>query len=190
MNTLSDQEREHVAIGAAVGAGCRPCTQYHVKAAVRLGLTHEDIAEDIEEAELVRIDAAMSTAAFARGLTVGAAQHESAVCSPASRSRALAQVGAATGANAGYLLDGLLSRARGLGLTDEALSEAVAVAGKVKDMAASFFARDAERALASGEVVAPALDTGGCTPAAGPADEPAAAVSGAASGQPSRSGCC
>ncbi len=190
MGALSDQEREHVAIGAAVGAGCRPCTRYHVRAAVQLGLTHEDIRDDIEEAELVRIDAAMSTAAFARALTGGAAEYESSACSAASRSRALAQVGAATGANAGYLLDALLPQARGLGLTDEALSEAVAVAGKVKDMAASFFARDAERALASGAVRAPTPEVGGCTETVRSPDVPVATAVGAASARPSKSGCC
>ena len=186
MSILSDQEREHVALGAAVGAGCRPCTRYHIKAAVSSGLTHEDIRDDIEEAELVRIDAAMSIAVFARGLTGVAARHESAVCSPTSRSRALVQVGAATGANAGDLLDAVLPQARGLGLSDGALAEAVAVAGKVKEMAANFFAKDAERALANGESVAATPDTGGCAQAEPPADELVAA----AADQPSKSGCC
>ncbi|HEY5626244.1 MAG TPA: carboxymuconolactone decarboxylase family protein [Dehalococcoidia bacterium] len=188
MSILSDQEREHVAIGAAVGAGCRPCTRYHVKAAAGAGLTPEDVRADIEEAELVRIDAAMSTAAYARGLTGAVEEHVLAACSPASRARALAQVGAATGANAGYLLDALLPQARGLGLADEALVEAVAVAGKVKEMAANFFAKDAERALASGEAVAPTLDSGSCTQTEAPADEPVLAA--AAAGQPSKGGCC
>ena len=188
MSILSDQEREHVALGAAVGAGCRPCTQYHVKAAIRSGLTHEDIREDVEEAEVVRIDAAMSIAVYARGLTGVSAKHESAVCSPTSRSRALVQVGAATGANAGHLLDVLLPQARGLGLADEALAEAVAVASKVKDVAGNFFAKDVERALTSREAVAATPDAGGCTQTEGPADQ---LVSAAAAGeQPSKSGCC
>ena len=185
---MSDQEREHVAIGAAVGAGCRPCTRYHVKVAISSGLTPEDIREDIEEAELVRIDAAMSIAVYARGLTGDAAKHESAVCSPESRSRALAQVGAATGANAGHLLDALLPQARGLGLADEALAEAVAVASKVKEVAGNFFAKDAERALAGRKTVAAPLNAGDCTQAEAPADEPVTVA--AAADQPSKSGCC
>ena len=159
-----------------------------MKAAMESGLTNEDIGEDIEEAELVRIDAAMSTAVYARGLTGDTEGHESAVCSPASRSRALAQVGAATGANAGYLLDAILPQARGLGVADEALAEAVAVASKVKEMAANFFAKDAERALASGKAVAVTAEAGSCTPTEAPADE--LVTAGAAADQPAKGGCC
>ena len=174
MSILSDQEREHVAIGAAIGAGCRPCTQYHVKAATEAGLSTDDILAAVEEAELVRIEAATGIADYARGKLGGAGNHNSPVCSPATQAQALAQVGAATGANAGRLLGDLLPRARGLGLSDDALGEAVSVAGKVKSAAAGFFDKDAQRALGKTETVAAVPDDGdgcegasqGCVPSA------------------------
>jgi AhpD family alkylhydroperoxidase len=162
MSILSDVEREHVAIGAAVGAGCRPCTQYHIKAAVEAGLSTDDILVDVEEAELVRIEAATSMADYARSKLGGAETHNSSACSPTTQAQALAQVGAATGSNAGRLLKDLLPRARGLGLSNDRLAEAVSVAGKVKSVAADFYDKDAERALGDTEMVVAVSDDDGC----------------------------
>ena len=54
MTVLSVREREVVAAGAAIGAGCRPCTQYHVKAALKVGLTNEALTEAVEMAGVVK----------------------------------------------------------------------------------------------------------------------------------------
>jgi len=177
MTVLSDKEREVVAVGAAIGAGCRPCTQYHVRAGLKAGLSEEEIRLAVEEAEVLRIHAATSIADFARGQLGLSEERAAPLCSPAEPFQALAQVGAATGSNAGQALDWLLPYARGLGLTNEALSEAVEMAGVVKRMAGEFFHKDAERALGGGAEVAPAADAGSCVQAPQPCSgAPAAGV--------------
>ncbi len=147
MPVLNDKEREFVAIGAAIGAGCRPCTRYHVKAAVKAGISEDDVRLAVRDAEVVRIEVVTSIAEYANRLLGRGRRDGERLCSPAEPSQALTQIGAATGGNAGYLLDSLLVRARGLGLTSEALGEAVGIATKVKGVAASFYEKDAERAL-------------------------------------------
>ena len=177
MSVLSAREREVVAVGAAIGAGCRPCTQYHVRAGLKAGLSEEEIRLAVEESEVLRIHAATSIADFARGLLGSPEGRAAPLCSPAEPFQALAQVGAATGSNAGRALDWLLPYARGLGLTNEALSEAVEMAGVVKRMAGEFFHKDAERALGGGAEVAPAADAGSCVQAPQPCSgAPAAGV--------------
>ena len=183
MTVLSVREREVVAVGAAIGAGCRPCTQYHVRAGLKAGLSEEEIRLAVEEAEVLRIHAATSIADFARGLLGSPEERAAPLCSPADPFQALAQVGAATGSNAGQALDWLLPYARGLGLTNEALSEAVEMAGVVKRMANEFFGKDAERSLAVEATSASPAEAGSCVQApqpcvGGPAarGEPAASV--------------
>lgn len=165
MTVLSVRERESVAIGAAIGAGCRPCTQYHVRAGLKAGLSGEEVRMAVDEAEVLRIHAATGIADFGRGLLGYPEERAAPLCSPTGTLQALAQVGAATGSNAGLALDWLLPYARGLGLSDGALSEAVEVAGMVKRMAGEFFGKDAERALGVETTVAPAAEAGSCVQA-------------------------
>ena len=114
---------------------------------------------------MLRIHAATSIADFARGLLGSPEGRAAPLCSPAEPFQALAQVGAATGSNAGTALDWLLPYARGLGLTNEALSEAVEMAGVVKRMAGEFFRKDAERTLGVEAEVASPADAGSCVQA-------------------------
>ena len=121
---------------------------------------------------MLRIHAATSIADFARGLLGSSEGRAAPLCSPAEPFQALAQVGAATGSNAGHALDRLLPCAHGLGLTNEALSEAVEMAGVVKRLAGEFFHKDAERSLGVEAEVAPPAEAGSCVqapqPCAGP----------------------
>ncbi len=178
MTALSSQGREFVAIGAAIGAGCRPCTQYHVRAALKAGLSEEDVRQAVSEAEVLRIQAATSIADFARGLLGGGEEADATLCYPSEPLQALAQVGAAAGGNAGPVLDWLLPQARGLGLTNEALTEAVELASMVKKMAGEFFRKDAERALERETAVASVAGASSCAQA--PAENEGCAVALAA----------
>lgn len=175
MTAFSAKDRESVAIGAAIGAGCRPCTRYHVNAALKAGLTEEEIRLAVQEAEALRVEAARSVASYARQLLGDGENRADGGGDPGDRFQALVQIGAATGGNAGYLLDRLLPAARGLGLSSDAIEEAVELAGVVKTMAGNFFDKDVDRALRrEGEVTAVAAAAGCAEPA------PAQAASGEA----------
>jgi hypothetical protein len=108
----------------------------------------------VKVAETLRIEAAARIADYARRLLGDGEKQAEEPGDPGDRLEALVQIGAATGGNAGYLLDRLLPRARALGLDNDALGEAVEVAGMVKKMASNVFDKDAERALGRAEEVA------------------------------------
>ena len=55
--TLRLKERELAAVGASIAAGCKPCTDYHVKAARAAKLDDHEIRQAINEAVGVRQDA-------------------------------------------------------------------------------------------------------------------------------------
>ena len=140
-----------------------------MKAAREAGLSREDIRLAVKEAEALRIKAAADIADYARGLLGDGEKRAEELADPCNQVQALVRIGAATGGNAGYLLDRLLPQARGLGLTDDALREAVEMAGMVKAMAGNVFEKDAERALGRGEEAATVAEAAGCAGAA-PAD--------------------
>ena len=166
MASLRDAQREFVALGAAIGAGCQPCTQYHVRAALKAGLSREDILRALDQAQAVRQQGGVAVANVGRTmLGLGEeAQAEGCLC---DASQALVYIGSAAGCNAGGLLTRYLEAASGLGLSPEALAEAVEVAQAVKEKGAmGFFAKDVERAL--GKLTPAPVIAGGSGSCCGP----------------------
>lgn len=45
---MNESMKELIAIGASVGAHCQPCLEYHIRAAVELGVSAEEIRQAIE----------------------------------------------------------------------------------------------------------------------------------------------
>ena len=175
MTSLTDAQREFVALGAAIGAGCQPCTQYHVRAALKAGLSPEEIRRAIDEAQAVRQEGGVAVANVGRtmlGLSEEA-RGESCLC---DASQALAYIGAATGCNAGGLLTRYLEAASGLGLSAEQLGEAVQIAHLVQERAIDFFAKDVERAL--GKLAPTAAAAGGSGPTGRPTFGPSCCAPG------------
>ena len=147
MSALTDAQREFVALGAAIGAGCQPCTQYHVRAALKAGLGREEILRALDQAQAVRQEGGLAVANVGRTM-LGLDEQAPAGGGLCDASQALVYIGAAAGCNAGGLLARYLEGANGLGLSAEELSEAVEIAQAVKEKGAmGFFARDVERAL-------------------------------------------
>jgi hypothetical protein len=132
----------------------------------------------VKEAEAVRLEAAAHIADYARGLLGDDEERAPGLVVTGERGRILAQIGAATGGNAGYLLDELPPRARGLGLSSDALKEALEVAGIVKKMASTVFDKDAERALGREDDVAAMAGAACCAGAAEPNAETAESAPG------------
>jgi len=157
MTALTDAQREFVALGAAVGAGCQPCTQYHVRAALKAGLGREEILRALDEAQAVRREGGVAVANVGRRLLELAEEEGRCDGSPSEGPQALVYIGSAVGCNAGGLLARYLEAASGLGFSAEELGEAVEIAQAVKEKGAQgFFAKDVERALARLGRVAPA----------------------------------
>ena len=54
MGSLTEKEKELVALGAALGSNCIPCMVYHVAAIKKLGVEDAEIKEAVEVADKVR----------------------------------------------------------------------------------------------------------------------------------------
>ena len=168
MESLTDAERELVAIGAAVGAGCQPCTQYHVRAALKASLSRDEILRALDEAQVVRQEGGVAVANVGRR-SLGVGQEEQRRGQPKDRWQALVYIGSAAGCNAGSLLARYLEGTSELGLSAEQLGEAVQIAQAVKERGAQgFFAKEVERALGQlAPAAAPSDSASCCGPACG-----------------------
>lgn len=141
---LSLEQKELVAVGASVGAGCHPCVDHHLKAGAKAGLDGEQLLAAVTNAERVAAEAAVVMGDHVRG-TLGAS-----VAEPAFLSRleeALTSLGAALGANDAGSIERQLRTALDLGATKPELEQAIATAHTVQENAARIHLREAERLL-------------------------------------------
>ncbi len=145
MTQLTDQEKELVAIGTAIGAGCQPCTQHHVRAALESGLSREEVQRAIDDAQMIRREGGIACANLGRRLLEIEQQESCWDRKPSDRGQALTYIGAAAGCNAGSLLTPYLAAAHDLGLSAEELQAALEVTELVKKGAAIFLRHDIER---------------------------------------------
>ena len=180
--TLSESEKEFVAVGAAIGAGCHPCTQYHTQAALKAGLGLDQVLWAIDRAQAVRARGGVAVGNVGRRI-LGVEQQDADALEPAScRDGALVALGAAGGCNSGVLLIEYAEQAAKQGLSGGELRETIDIAEMVKTMAGKFLLRDVERALGRAPVAAAvaATPTGCCAgQASGPVEVPAFAEVGA-----------
>ena len=54
---LEQREKELAAIGASIGANCRPCIEHHLPAGREAGLSEPDLAHAVAGAQAVRHEA-------------------------------------------------------------------------------------------------------------------------------------
>jgi AhpD family alkylhydroperoxidase len=158
---LSSEQRELVAVGASVGAGCHPCVSYHIKAATRAGVTGGQLLAALASSERVAAEAAERMKVHACG------QLATAVTAPAAASRlddALASFGGALGANDLVNIEHHMHAAADLGASHAQLEEAIATAQKVQENATRIHTREARRLLEQSTAPgAPVADQdGGC----------------------------
>lgn len=141
---LSAEQKELVAVGASVGAGCQPCVSHHLKAGAQAGLADKQLLAAVASAERVGAEAAVAMGDHARaklGADVG---------SPALLSRleeALASLGAALGANDAANIERQLRAAADLGASRSQLQQAIDTAHNVQESAARIHLREAKRLL-------------------------------------------
>ena len=174
MALLTDKERELVAIGVSIGAGCHLCTQYHVGAGLKAGLTKDEVSGAIDGAQAVRREGGIAVSNLGRRIL--GVEHEQAeqFSEPGERGQALVYIGAAAGCNAGSLLTGhIVAAVERFGLSGEELRSVLETAEVVKQRAADFLRRDVGRALQQkGEaaaVTASWSESGGTGSCCGPA---------------------
>jgi len=145
---LESSEKELVAIGASVGAGCRPCIEHHIPAAREAGLSEREIVAAVANAEAVRGVAAELLSARSRELlgdTGAPARRPDA--DTGSRADELAALGASIGVNSHPLLERHLQGGLASGLTAEQIQAAIRMAEYVQRHAAEMTADKASAVL-------------------------------------------
>ncbi len=146
---LEQQDKELVAIGASIGALCRPCIEHHIPAGRDAGLTERELARAVEVAQAThriatellfqRSDELLRSTDAPAGVPVPA--------EPSSRLDELAALGASIGANCHPLLEQHVAGALQRGLTASQVRSAIKMAEFVQQHAAEVTVGKATAAL-------------------------------------------
>ena len=145
---LEQRDKELTAIGASIGANCRPCIEHHIEAARAAGLSEAELVESVTTARAERDHAIRLLASRIDELLDSrpAAEPTPAVVAR-SKDQALVALGASVGANSHALLRVNIAGARDAGLDAKELAAAIAMAGYVQQMAAEITAKKATTML-------------------------------------------
>ncbi len=133
--TLTQTEKELVAVGASIAAGCQPCTAYHFRAARDAGAGEEEIRRAVDDALCVRNSAAKIMAGLAEKHMGGGHVAEEPCCSEKLLMGELVSVSAAFAVNCVTSLEMHLASARRLGASERQIETTLGVARAVKKVA-------------------------------------------------------
>ena len=146
---LDQKDKELVAIGASIGALCRPCIEHHIPAGREAGLTEPELAQAVEVAEATHRIATELLFRLSDELLLSTEEPAGVPLSPQSTSRLdeLAALGASIGANCHPLLEQNITAALQQGLTVSQVRSAIKMAEFVQQHAAEVTAGKATAAL-------------------------------------------
>ncbi len=132
--SLSEKEKGLAGVGISVAAGCKPCTNYHVKATRKSGASDKEIRRAVEIAVAIRHRAADIMAAHALGQLGEAAAEPGAEMTAPSRIDRLVAIGSAFAVNCPATLKAHLAAGGKFGLTqgeaEEIARQATFIRGK------------------------------------------------------------
>jgi AhpD family alkylhydroperoxidase len=130
--TWTTREKELVAVGISVAAGCRPCTDYHLKAVRKTDASEGEVRDAIESAASIRRNAADAMERYALRTSADASR-EGARGGGFDRVTALLAVGAAYAVSCTETLEEHLGAAREGGIGEDELREVLEMAAFIKD---------------------------------------------------------
>lgn len=155
---LTPEQKELVAVGASIGAGCQPCVRHHLQAGRAAGLDEVQLLSAVTTAERVRAEATVAMADYVRR-TLGLDLTSPAPLPPLEET--LASLGAALGANDIKNIERQLRVAVELGASRPQLQHAIGTAHSIQENATRIHLREAQRLL---DAVAPAIAAEESTP--------------------------
>ena len=139
---ITSREKELAAVGISVASGCKPCTNYHVKAARDADASDEDIKQALTDALAIRRIATEIMQHHALSRLGDAEPHDSSEeTGDTTRTRELVFIGAAFGVNCVSSLKHHLDASKTVGVTQEEATEVAKLAVFVKQKAASHVER-------------------------------------------------
>ena len=148
---ISAKEKELIAVGVSVATGCKPCTDYHLKAGRMAGAADDEIGQAVADALAVRRGATAIMERHARAhLGETGPETGSSPTEEANRIKTLTAIGAAFGVNCVASLEQHLAGAEAAGISHAEIATIVKLAAFIKRRAASHVERlvttDAEAA--------------------------------------------
>ena len=144
--TISQKEKELVYVGASIAAGCKPCTDYHVKSALQAGADTDEVKQAISYATCVAKSALgiMEQHGLKR---IGAQTEAAGDCCPGdtTRLKELVSIAASYAVNCTENLRKHIKAGRAVGIKDAEIKEILEAARFVKCKADSHVKKIAER---------------------------------------------
>ena len=132
---LTEKEKELIAIGASVAAGCRPCTEYHVKTARSAGACDRSLTLAVEAALAVRASATRTMDEWAGQCQGARPPLDDGFRAEKRLIAELTAVAAAFAVNSVPDLKARLQSACEGGATPEQIRSTIALAGMIKKVA-------------------------------------------------------
>lgn len=168
------KEKELVAVGASVAAGCKPCTNYHLKKVREAGASDEEIQQVVSDAMCVRNSAAAIMERHAlKHVGMTTEQNDCDCGDTTTRIKELVSIAAAFAVNCPSNLEKHLAATQTVGITNDEIKAVLELAVFIKQKAASHVERMAERIEHAVSSEENADNPGGC----GCSDEAEAATS-------------
>jgi AhpD family alkylhydroperoxidase len=142
---ITPREREVTAVGISVAAGCKPCTDYHVREAGKAGASDDEIRRAVADALEVRRSAADIMETHALDQLGGEAPGRAApcACGETRRITVLTSIGAAFAVNCASNLETHLATAPGAGISRDEIEEILELSATIKAAAAKHAGRAA-----------------------------------------------
>lgn len=139
---ITPKEKELVAVGISVAAGCKPCTDYHVTVARKARAADDEIRQAVATALAVRrraaeIMEAHASTHFGEDWPLSAQN----LIIESTRITELVSVGAAFVVNCVSSLEKHLGAAKATGISEEEITQIVKLAVLIKERAASHVER-------------------------------------------------
>jgi AhpD family alkylhydroperoxidase len=133
---ITKKEKELAAVGISIAAGCKPCTDYHMKAVRQAGASDGEIRQAIQDAVCLRN---VATAIMEKyGLShLGETGTEQAAVPPRDRVAELLGLGAAFAVNCESSLENYIKSAKATGVSEEEILETAKLATFIKGKGAS-----------------------------------------------------
>lgn len=135
---ITQKEKELAAVGMSVATGCKPCTDFHVKAARKSGASDAEIKQAMSDAVAVRRGATEVMEAY--GLAHLGEGHPGADpdrIGTTTRVKELVCIGAAFGVNCVSTLKAHLEAAESVGISHDEITTVVKLSAFIKGKAAS-----------------------------------------------------
>ena len=146
---LERRDKEFAAIGASIGANCRPCIEHHLAAGRAAGLTSGELDEAVATAHTLRRQGVeLLEARIDELLGHGGPPPAPPTIPSTSKAGELVALGVSVGANAHDLLNAHVGGALDVGLELHQIKSALKMAGYVQQHAATITAEEVARVLA------------------------------------------